>query len=70
MSQLLEYNYVIIDENYCCVGSVTSSVVVPLDTYILVPDARNEYIGKYYNPEDGLFYYDREYTEFFDIDAI
>lgn len=66
----LLYNYVIIDENYCVTGAITSSYEVPLNTYISVPDARDEYIGTYYNPEDGNFYYDAEYTQIFDINTV
>ena len=66
----LLYNYVIIDENYCVTGAVTYSCEVPLDNYITVSDARDEYIGKYYNSEDGLFYYDTEYTQIFNIEDV
>jgi hypothetical protein len=63
MSQLLQYNYAILDENDCCVGCMTYSCEVPLPTYVLVPDATNEYYGKYYNREDGLWYLDAARTQ-------
>ena len=70
MSQLLEFNYAILNDQYRCVGCKTYSYEVPLDNFIPVPDARNEYIGTYYNPADGNFYYDSAYTQIFDITTI
>lgn len=65
----LQYIYAIIDENNCCVGCRTCSYEVPWDTYIPVPVLTDDYIGKYYNPADGLFYYEPEYITVFDPEA-
>ena len=62
MSMLLEYNYAILGENNRCVGCRTYSCEVPLDNYIPVPDARNEYVGTYYNPDTDLWYIDSAMT--------
>ena len=61
----LPYNYAVIDENYRCTGCGTYSYEVPLDNFIPVEVSSDEYIGKYYNPEDGLFYYEPEYINVF-----
>lgn len=66
MSQLLQYNYAVLDENGRCGGVVTYSVEVPLDNYILIPELNNDYYGKYYSYETELFYYDIERTQIFD----
>lgn len=63
MSQLLQYDYAMIDENGRCYGSMTYSCEVPLDNYILVPISSNDYIGKYYNRADELWYLDAEFTQ-------
>lgn len=65
MSQLLQYNYAILDENDRCVGCMTYSCEVPLDNYIPVDVPSDDYIDKYYNRADGHFYYDPEYTRVF-----
>lgn len=62
----LPYNYAILDENDCCVGVMTYTCEVPLDTYILIPDANNDYYGKYYDRETGMWYYDPEHTQIFE----
>ena len=64
----LAYTYCILDENNRCVGCRTYSYEVPLDNYIPVPRL-GDYIGKYYNPADGLFYYEPEYITVFDPEA-
>lgn len=61
----LPYNYAVIDENYRCTSCGTHSYEVPLDNFIPVDVPSNEYIGKYYNPEDGNFYYEPEYINVF-----
>ena len=63
MSQLLQYNYAVIDANGRCYACQTSSVEVPLSNYILVPEHTNDYYNKYYNREDGLWYLDAEFTQ-------
>jgi hypothetical protein len=37
--------------------------------WILVPVATDDYVGKYYNFNDGLFYYEPEYITVFDPEA-
>ena len=69
MSQLLQYNYAILDENNCVVGVVTYSCEVPLDNYISIPETNGDYMGKYYSYETGLFYYEPEYITVFDPEA-
>ena len=63
----LQYHYAQIDPiTYQCVACFTSSDMIPIPTeYILIPRASDDYLDKYYNPDDGLFYYDPEYTEVF-----
>ena len=58
----LLYNYAVIDENCCCTGCGTYSYRVPLDNFIPVPDARDEYIDKYYNRDTDLWYEDASMT--------
>lgn len=66
MSQLLQYNYAILDENDCCGGVVTYSCEVPLDNYILIPELNNDYMYKYYDRETETWFYDAEHTQIFD----
>lgn len=67
MSVNLQYNYAKIDlETYQCIGCFTCSYEIPLPEYILVPVADSRYADKYYNPADGLFYYEPEYITVFD----
>lgn len=65
----LAYTYVILDANNRCVGCKTYSYEVPLQNYIPVPSLNDGYLGKYYNPTDGLFYYEPEYITVFDPNA-
>lgn len=58
----LLYNYAVLDENYRCTGCGTYSYQVPLDNFIPVPDARDEYVGTYYNPSTDLWYEDASYN--------
>ena len=61
----LQYIYAIIDENNCCVGVVTGTNQVPLDTYILIPEFTYDYEGKYYDRATGKWFYEPEFiTEF------
>ena len=68
-SMNLAYNYAIINANYRCTGCKTYSYEVPLDNFIPVPSIHDDYIGKYYNPADGLFYFELEYITVFDPEA-
>lgn len=69
MSQLLEYNYAVLNDNDQCVAVLTYSCEVPLDTYILIPNLNGDYMDKYYDRETGIWYYDAEHTEIFDPEA-
>lgn len=69
MSINLQYNYAIIDENYCCTGCKTCTYEIPLPNFIPVPAINDGYIDKYYNPTDGLFYYEPAYITVFDPEA-
>lgn len=64
------YNYAIIDpDSYLCVEvcSITHAYNDP--TYIEIPTYNTNYIFKYYNPANGCWYYDSEYTQIWDPDA-
>ena len=64
MSINLQYNYANVDvETNCCVSCMTYSHQVPLSNYIPVPYATDDYIGKYYNFDNGLWYHDAEFTQ-------
>ena len=54
----LPYNYAVLNENNCCVSSRTCSYEIPLDNYISVPNADDDYIGHYYSYETDLWYED------------
>lgn len=70
MSVNLQYNYAIIDlTTYRCRACVTKSYEVINDAFIPVPVLESDYVGKYYNPADGLFYYEPEYITVFDPEA-
>ena len=62
MSQLLQYNYAMIEEDGLCYGCMTYSIEVPLDNYILVPEL-GDYVDKYYNREDGIWYWDADFSQ-------
>lgn len=66
----LEFNYACINlETGECLGCATFSYEIINDAYIPVPHAYSSYVGKYYNQEDGLWYYNPEFTEIFDPEA-
>lgn len=69
MSVMLQYNYAQILNTGECVGCFTSSDMINHPNYIQVPVHTNNYIGKYYNFDDGLFYYEPEYITVFDPEA-
>lgn len=69
MSQLLQYNYAAITETGECTGCVTTSYEVNHPQWIEVPVANSDYVGKFYNFDDGLFYYEPEYITVFDPEA-
>lgn len=63
-SMLLAYNYCKIDiETGKCLFCATYSYEIPLENYIAVPTATDDYQGKYYNQADGLWYWDAEFTQ-------
>jgi hypothetical protein len=67
----LPYNYAILDGNYRCTGCKTYSYEVPLNNFIPVPDADNDYIGHYYSYDTDLWYEDSAMTiEADDINAM
>lgn len=66
MSQLLQFFYAIINEENRCVGVTTSSIEVPLDTYIIIESLNYDYMDKYYDRETGIWYYDTEHTQVFE----
>ena len=61
----LQYNYASIELPSClCVGCGTFSYQVPLETYIVVPYATNDYIDKYYHfYGDKKWYHDAQFTQ-------
>ena len=65
----LAYWYAVIDGNNCCVGVQTTTCEVPLDTYIPIPVLTNDYMGKYYDRETDIWYYDQEHTRIFNPEA-
>lgn len=67
----LQYDYAVVepDTGYCY-SCGTYSYNVPLSNYIPVPNASDEYIGKYYSFETELWYYDSEFTEIFDTSSL
>lgn len=61
----LAFLYAVIDGNNCCVSVQTTSYEVPLNTYIPISVFTYDYMGKYYNRENGKWYYESEFvTEF------
>lgn len=64
MSMNLQYNYASINvETGECTGCMTFSYEVNHPVWIAVPVATDDYIGKYYNVADGLWYLDAEFTQ-------
>lgn len=63
----LQYHYAQINpQTYQCIGCFTCSYEIPIpEEYILIPRYSNDYLDKYYNPADGLFYYEPEYVTVF-----
>ena len=64
MSVNLQYNYAVVEpETGRCYSCGTYSYQVPLSNYIPVPDATDDYYNKYYNFDDGLWYWDAGFTQ-------
>lgn len=69
MSVTLQYIYAHVNsETYECDACITTTNEMNDPSWILVPHM-NGYVGKYYNPADGLFYYEPEYITVFDPEA-
>lgn len=69
MSINLQYIYCHIDlETYKCDACVTTTYAIDDPSWILVPHIA-DYVDKYYNPADGLFYYEPEYITVFNHEA-
>lgn len=67
----LQYNYAKINLTTGeCVGCATFSYQINNAAYITVPRASDEYIGKFYNQSNGLWYYDAQFTQIFDTSSI
>ena len=59
----LQYHYAKIDTvTGRCKGCATYSYEIIHDAYIPVPRTSSDYIGKYYNQQDGLWYTDGTFT--------
>lgn len=66
MNKRLAYHYAQIDlVTYECVGCFTCSYQINDPEFIQIASYKDEYVGTFYNPADGLFYYDSEYTRVF-----
>ena len=59
----LQYNYAQVLESGECVGCITSTYEVNHFMYIEVSDADDIYVGKWYNRENGKWYYNNDFTE-------
>lgn len=64
MSQLLQYNYAVIDlTTFKCGACGTFSYEVNHPAYISIPET-GDYVGKYYNINgDQMWYHDAEFTQ-------
>lgn len=66
----LAYHYAQIDlGTYECVACFTCSYEINHVEFVAVPSYRSSYVGTYYNPADGLFYFEPEYITVFDPEA-
>jgi len=60
----LPYNYAQVEpDTGLCISCCTYSYEIPLHYYIPVPDATNDYIGKYYNFSDQLWYLTSDFSQ-------
>lgn len=68
-NQRLQYNYAKINLSTGeCSFCKTYSYTIPLPEFIQVPKHTNDYVGKFYNQADGLWYLDAGFTQLW-IDA-
>lgn len=64
MSVNLQYNYAQVDlETGWCGGCMTTSYEINMDGFIEVPVATDDYVDKYYNFDNGMWYWDAEFTQ-------
>lgn len=71
MSMNLQYSYAHVQpDTGLCTSCMTFSYEINHPEWIAVYYASDEYVGKYYNFSDGLWYYDAGYTEIFDTDSL
>lgn len=59
----LGYTYAIIDEDGCCYACRTYNIEIPLENYIPVTRVNEDYLDKYYNRENGMWYWDSSFTQ-------
>lgn len=60
----LAYNYAEIDpSDNMCIGVYTTSYESTDPSWVEIPVYDEEYAFKYYNWNNGKFYYDEEYTQ-------
>lgn len=63
MAQQYAYHYAIIEENgYCCEVCDTTADHSEYPNYIQIPSYDENYLEKYYNRANGLWYEDAEFT--------
>jgi hypothetical protein len=59
----LEFKYAIINLSTGeCLACMTFSYEIVNDAYIPVPHADDDYVGLYYNQQDGIWYEDSGFT--------
>ena len=65
MSINLQYNYAVINTSTgMCGASYTSTSYINHPSYIQIPEADPDYVGKYYNLNgDQMWYWDAEFTQ-------
>lgn len=64
------YAYAEIDPtDNMCVGVHTTTYQSVDPNWVEIPEYNHDYCFKYYNWDDGQFYYDAEYTQIFDPNA-
>lgn len=56
------YHYAVIDETGRCIGYDDTTAVSSDPNYIDIGEWLDGYLFKYYNREDGKWYYDAEFT--------
>ena len=59
------YAYIDLDTNMCIEVTSTTAPIEGVDNIVEIPVNDGNYLLKYYNWDDGKFYYDAEYTSEF-----